>query len=320
MPQPGGRLIFTGDVKLGLSNAFRQGETLDLNWRTPQPLTQDLKSRIVYPFLFKTPFGIDFYFSLFKKDTTFIDLNFHPSLQYRLGNGSFLKIFIQKRQTFMLLTKSLSNLSALPSFGDLASTLYGLGIKSEKTDYRFNPTKGHVFHANAAVGNKKILKNRFLDEKLYENMNLNPVHFQLDYSGELFITLYKRNILNLGIKGGHMKSDRLFRNELPRIGGIRTLRGFDEESMPASSYHILKTEYRFIAEKNTYFFAFFNIAYYENISQGSRYFDRPLGFGAGMTFETRTGIFSLAYALGREADNPVFLRNGKIHFGITNTF
>jgi hypothetical protein len=45
-----------------------------------------------------------------------------------------------------------------------------------------------------------------------------------------------------------------------------------------------------------------------------------LGFGAGITFETKAGLFSITYALGRAFDNPVALRGGKVHFGFLSLF
>jgi hypothetical protein len=48
--------------------------------------------------------------------------------------------------------------------------------------------------------------------------------------------------------------------------------------------------------------------------------DTPFGFGAGISFETKAGIFSINYALGKQFNNPIELRSGKIHFGIVNYF
>lgn len=46
----------------------------------------------------------------------------------------------------------------------------------------------------------------------------------------------------------------------------------------------------------------------------------PVGFGAGITFETRLGIFSFNYALGKQFNNPILFKEGKVHFGIVNYF
>ncbi|MCC6690169.1 MAG: hypothetical protein IT235_01425, partial [Bacteroidia bacterium] len=48
--------------------------------------------------------------------------------------------------------------------------------------------------------------------------------------------------------------------------------------------------------------------------------DTPYGFGAGTSFETKAGIFSLDYALGSQLGNPIYLKSGKIHFGIVSYF
>jgi hypothetical protein len=48
--------------------------------------------------------------------------------------------------------------------------------------------------------------------------------------------------------------------------------------------------------------------------------DYPLGFGAGINMQTRAGIFSLNYALGKQFDNPINVGNAKIHIGYINRF
>jgi hypothetical protein len=45
-----------------------------------------------------------------------------------------------------------------------------------------------------------------------------------------------------------------------------------------------------------------------------------LGFGAGLTFETKAGIFGLSYAVGKQNSNPLDFRSSKIHFGYVNIF
>lgn len=126
--------------------------------------------------------------------------------------------------------------------------------------------------------------------------------------------------MNLGTKSGIVYNDRLFTNELFRIGGLKSLRGFDEESIYASTFSIGKIEYRFLLEQNSFLFAFINGAYYENKSRNFNLKDTPFGFGAGMNFETRIGIMSISYALGKQFSNPVYFRNAKVHFGIVNYF
>ena len=45
---------------------------------------------------------------------------------------------------------------------------------------------------------------------------------------------------------------------------------------------------------------FFDAAYYERDGIEKFEADRPFGFGAGMSFETKAGIFSISYAIGKQ--------------------
>jgi hemolysin activation/secretion protein len=130
----------------------------------------------------------------------------------------------------------------------------------------------------------------------------------------------RRGTVRLVGQGGSMVNAHLYRNELYRMGGLKTLRGVDEASIYCSSFAIGTVEYRFLFEENSNFFLFFDQAWWEDQSQEQLLTDSPLGFGAGTSFETKAGIFSLTYALGQQFDNPVELRGGKVHFGFTSLF
>ncbi|MCB0403084.1 MAG: hypothetical protein KDD41_13435 [Flavobacteriales bacterium] len=315
-----GKLRLTGDVKLNLINSFRNGEKISFNWRAIQENTQDLKFDLVYPFLFNSPFGLDYNFKLYKKDTTFIDVGHKIGVRYLLKGSNYFSVFFHNKTSNLLSTKSLANLSVLPAYADVNSKLYGVGIYQENLDYILNPTKGYQMEFSGSLGDKTIRKNPALDEKLYENLNLKTSIYNAELKADFYIPLSKRNVFKLATKNGYTFNENLFQNELLRIGGFYTLRGFDEESIYASLYTIETLEYRFILERNSYFFAFFDGAYYENEDVNDFVSDRPFGFGTGMSFETKAGIFSISYALGKQFDNPILFRSAKIHFGFVNYF
>jgi outer membrane translocation and assembly module TamA len=105
-----------------------------------------------------------------------------------------------------------------------------------------------------------------------------------------------------------------------RIGGSRLLRGFDEQSIFASAYNITTFEYRMMILRNSYFFVFIDAAYVHRKFNNTIFQDFPFGFGAGITFETKIGIFGLTYALGQQKDKKVDFRSSKLHFGYVATF
>lgn len=315
-----GKLRLTGDVKLNLINSFRSGEKISFNWRAIQENTQDLKFDVVYPFLFNSPFGLDYNFKLYKRDTTFIDVGNKIGIRYLLKGNNYFSVFFHNKSSNLLSKTNLATLTVLPSYADVSTQLYGIGIYNENLDYSLNPRKGYRIDFNGSLGNKKIKKNPEIDESLYQNINLKTNIYNTELNGEFYLPISKRSVIKFGTKNGYTFNENLFDNELLRIGGLLTLRGFDEESIFASLYSIETLEYRFILEQNSYLFAFFDGAYYESDTYDDFVADRPFGFGAGMSFETKAGIFSISYAVGKQFDNPILFRSAKIHFGFVNFF
>ncbi|MCB9361722.1 MAG: hypothetical protein H6588_10525 [Flavobacteriales bacterium] len=315
-----GEIRFTGDVKLNLLNSFKKGEEIDFNWRSIQKNTQDLKAKFSYPFLFNTPFGFDFNFKLYKKDTTFIDVFNKVGIRYILKGNNYMSVFFQNKSSSLLSTAGFESLTVLPNYADISTQLYGISFYYAKLDYRLNPRKGYEIDTEGAIGTKNINKNSALNEILYSDIKLKSTLYNLNMNASIYFPLKNRSVFKIGSQNGLTYNDNLFENELLRIGGLFTLRGFDEESIFTSSYTIQTIEYRFILEQNSYLYLFADGAYYENRKINSNVSDTPFGFGTGMSFETKAGIFSISYALGKQFDNPILFKNAKIHFGFVNYF
>ncbi len=315
-----GKILFTGDLHLNLQNGLGRGELIDLNWRRLQTQTQDLKMRFVYPFLFKSPLGVDYNFKLYKKDTTFLEVNQNIGVQYLLSGGNYFKVFYNNKISSLLSTTGLEFLTTLPPNIDMVTNLYGLGLKFEKLDYRLNPRKGFYSLINASTGTKVIKKNASLNPVAYEKFKLNSTIYAGDADFNWYVPLFSRTTLRLGLQAAFIQGEAIFQNELFRIGGLKSIRGFDEESIYASSFTILNVEYRYLLEQNSYMYIFADGAWYEKRSVNAYVNDTPYGVGAGISFQTKAGIFSISYALGSQFNNPISLKSGKIHFGIVNYF
>ena len=315
-----GKLMLSGDVKLKLLNSFDSGELLDINWRKLEKNTQDLKFNFVYPYLFNTAFGIDYKFHLFKKDTSYLTLKNNLGIQFLLSGNNYLKIFTNNYKSSLISTTAYENATILPDFADISTTLFGLEYYQNKLDYLFNPRKGFKIKLNAAAGNKKINKNNNINQSLYDSLKLKTTQYQFECDAGIFIPFLKRSTFFINNKSAYIANSNLFENELYRIGGLKNLRGFDEESINASLYCIMFFEYRYLFEENSYINVFFNAAYYEQNTRTKFIVDQPYGFGAGLNFQTKAGIFSINYALGKQFGNPIEFKSGKIHFGIVNYF
>jgi hemolysin activation/secretion protein len=183
-----------------------------------------------------------------------------------------------------------------------------------------NPRKGYRILTRVGAGNRVITKNQALNQEVYEGLKLKSIQFTGFIDADFFIPIRSRSVITPGILAAAIGGQSLFENELYRIGGNNTLRGFNEESIFASAYSIVNMEYRYLLEENSFLFLFANVAYYENKAVNRNVADRPYGFGAGMSFETKAGIFSISYALGSQFGNPIETRTAKVHFGLTSLF
>lgn len=315
-----GKVVVTGDARLRLFSSFGRGELIDFNWKQPAPKTQDLKIKFNYPFLFSTPFALDVALSIYKKDSTFTDVAQTLGFQYLLPGNNSLRVFVTNKNSSLISNTTLKFLTVLPAYADVQTFTYGAGIKFEKLDYRLNPRRGYFVDVSGGVGKKTIKRNSNLKEELYDGVDMNTSQYNIEFIADYFIPVGKRMVINIGSKGAYFYAPQIFTNELFRFGGLKTLRGFDEESIFASEFYMGKFEYRYILEQNSFLFAFLNQAYYANQGRAQNVFDVPVGFGAGITFETKLGIFSLNYALGKQFSNPILFRSAKVHFGIVNYF
>ncbi len=314
------KIVLSGDLRLQLLNSLGKGESIKLHWRKLDVQTQDVKAKFNYPYLFTLPFGLDYDFKLYKQDTSYISVYNDIGVQYFFSSMHYLKFFVKNNQSFMLNTGGLEYLSSLPDYADVRVNMPGLAYSNNVYDYLYNPRKGYRWLFDIGIGVKNIKENSDVNPQLYENIKMKSYQLAAELDADVFLPLLKRSSFMFRLQSAFMHSDQLFQNELFRIGGLKTLRGFDEESIFASMFAVFTTEYRFVLEKRSYLSAFFDYAYYENYSMNKAIIDRPFGFGVGFSVDTKAGIFTINYALGKQFDNPILFKSAKIHFGITAVF
>ncbi|MCD6016884.1 MAG: hypothetical protein K0S53_5 [Bacteroidetes bacterium] len=321
LPNDKGKTVFTGDLKIRLvNNILKSGETFDINWRRLQTQTQDLRASVIYPYIGGLPVGADYNIKIYKKDSTFLDVNNGLGLNYYFSGLNYIKVFYKQRNANLLSTAGLENITVLPEYADVITKAYGLGFFLENLDYRFNPRKGIGFNAQGSVGNRQIRKNPKINDVAYSTIALKSSQYQVEGAMVGYLNPVKNHVLKLSAQFGSVFGNTIYKNELFRIGGLRTLRGFDEESIYASTYVIPTLEYRFLFEQNSNLFVFGEGALYENGNVAGYTKDNPMSVGAGINFETKAGIFNLSYAIGKQFNTGFDLRSGKIHAGLTALF
>ena len=290
----------TGDIRLKLLNNFKRGELMELSWRSIQPGSPQLKTSVSIPYLFQTPFGIDGQFQLFKRDSTFLELKSGLGVNYFLSSGNQLKAFYQRYSSDIL-----SSTNTNTNLGNTVSNQYGLSIQHLQLDYIPNPHKGSNWSVTGAVGTRNLTKDTVTSHSLI---------YSTTVKGDFYIPLGKRFVFKTGGSVESFYTQSIQQNELIRFGGNGNQRGFLEDELLASTRATATAEVRFILDQNSALFAFFDQTWYER-NTTAYLNDHPYGFGTGLSFGTNLGIFSISVALGQQFDNPILLRDSKVHVG-----
>ncbi|TZF82136.1 BamA/TamA family outer membrane protein [Pedobacter sp. BS3] len=319
-PGQNGKVQLTGDIKLKLQNTFRRAETIGLNYKGLPAQSRELNLAAAFPGIFSSPLGLEAGMNLYKQDSSFQNINFNAALSYKIGRHSRLRFYIDQRAGNNLSAQDSMSTTSLTAYADVNTTLYGLGLQSETLDYPLNPTKGYLFSVNMAAGKRHLKNSAALDSALYAHLKTNSSQYEIQGQLDYYIPAGQRSVIRLMDQTGIMLGKDLFDNEIYRLGGFNNLRGFNEQSILATRYTYVNAEYRYLLERNSFLFAFVNQAFtwYETVNTNT--FDKPLGFGAGINVETKAGIVSLSYALGKQRNIPVNLQRGKIHFGLIALF
>ena len=290
---------FTGDVRLRLQNVLKRAEFFELNWRSIQPGSPQLKTQASLPYLFRTPFGLDGQFQLIKRDSTFLELKSGAGISYFLNAGNTLKAFYKNHQSNLL------NAGNQSGFSNMVNNQYGLAIQHQQVDFLPNPRKGLVWMIEGSAGNRKITRDSIEKRSLVMNIS---------GSFDWYIPIGKRWVFKTGLNTESYIADSTQTNELIRFGGNLNQRGFLEDEFYATTRTTGSLEIRFVLDQFSNLFLFYDQTWYERNAK-SYLQDTPFGFGGGIRFGTNIGIFSLTYALGKQQSNPILLRDSKIHFG-----
>ncbi len=327
-------LQFTGDINLDLKNIFAKGENLIMKWQQLQKNSPRLLAGFSFPYVFRSALGVDMLFELFKKDSAFLQVNTKFGINFSSSEFSTGRIFVQY-QNFSLLDGAIdSNLikatKSLPSNIDMSTANTGINFEINKTNYRLNPRKGYQLNFTSLVGTKKIKVNNdisnireagFNYSSLYDSIRLKNYQLKFVLNAAHYFPVKKNNAVKLALNFGYYNSPVIFKNDLFQIGGFKTLRGFDEESIYASSYAVISMEYRILLSLNSYIASFIDWARVNKSYQSISSSDNFIGAGISMIYETKGGLLNISYALGKKENLPINLRDAsKIHFGYINYF
>lgn len=329
-----GKLLVTGEANINLKNALGGGETIGVNWQQLQAKSPRLNLMFIQPYMFKSPLGMNVAFDLYKKDSSYVNINMVIGAQYMVSSFQSVSIFLQSLKTNVLTvdTNQVFVTKQLPDLADVGSLNFGILHTINKTDYKFNPRKGTETMTNVTIGTRKVKESdaimnmhdpnnpTFEYSSLYDSVQKKSYQVRIRMDAAHYFPLTKASTFKTAAQFGYFQSQSIFRNELFQIGGYKLLRGFDEESIFVSQFLVLTGEYRYLIDQNSYLFAFLDMGWTKNAQPEPDIRNNFLGTGLGIAFETKAGVFNISYAVGKRNDTQLDFRQSKIHLGFVTFF
>ncbi len=318
-PQGEQNLIFSGDVTLRLLNTVGRAEEMSMEWTGVQG-DQQLTLLYRQPYLSFLPFGVMGRFKLFRKGELYYTLNQRAGVVVSTGPGTLFTTWVQRTASTVLDRSIYTQAVTLPAMTDYQTSLFGIEYRHQQVDLITNPGKGIRMAGEIAAGRKELIKGSDIPEALFEGIETSGRHVEGALETEFFIPMGPRWVIRPALKAATTYGLQNQENSLFLIGGINTIRGFDEQSINASSYAAGSLELRYRFEQTAHFKLFFDMAWYEKHLAHSYLSDTPYGFGAGLSLPSPAGILQVSYAWGVQLNNPLDFRTGRLHFGLDARF
>lgn len=296
------KLIFNGYLNLELNNNLNFGEQLTIRYKADGNDQQRFKAAVKLPYILKTPLGINAELSIFKKDTTFINNQQEINLSYQINPLVQSFIGYKTAKSTNLLDQANTN----KLIEDLSSKFFNIGLTFVKTQNKKMFYRKSFLEIETNIGERSITNSK------KENQFIISILLQHIFN------LNNRNSIYLQNQSNLLNSNSYLLNELFRFGGINNIRGFNENSLDASLYSILSTEYRYLFNSNMYLHSIIDAGYFENKVFNIK--QKLYSFGIGLGMQTKAGLFKFNIANGTNENQSFTFSNTKVHLSLSSSF
>lgn len=292
-----GGLLFNGNLDLILNNILNAGENLELNWNSIGNERQEFRLQTNISYIFDSAISPQASLSIYKQDSTFINTKFDVKLFYELSPKLKFGVSYSSETS-----EELNNINSPQNITSFKNNFIGgnLQYTIPKNDFFYNNT--FFLNANISLGKRKT-----------ENANTNQ--FKINLTSSYIWEIGKKSSVYIKNDTGFLNSDNYLTNELFRIGGARTIRGFNEQSIFAESYTFFTFEYRYLTTEKSYLYSITDIAQIKDVAN-----NQLLGLGLGYLFYSNQSKINLSLSVGKTSSTPFDFQNTKLIIGWINYF
>jgi hypothetical protein len=284
-----GDVLFNGIIDLKLNNILNTGERLELFWNSIGEERQEFTLATEIPYIFNSKISPELSFNLYKQDSSFLNTKFDSKLFYNINSKIKLALTYSAESSEHLEGTINDNVETFRN--------YFLGFQFKysipKNDFFFN----NIFNLeiNPTFGERKIIKKASKQFKIEATVSY---LWDLNFRNSLFIKNHT----------SYLNSDSFLNNELFRIGGANSIRGFDEQSIFTNNYSFFNIEYRFLTSQKSYLYSITDVGFSENKTG----IENILGIGLGYLFATNNSLIKLSSVVGKNSSQSFNLNNSKL--------
>jgi len=294
------KLDINGYMDIRLNNSLNYGEQININYKSTNDSDRFLKTNIIAPYIFNSPFALELNLDLTKKDSTYTKDKQSVGISYLINNKHDVSFHIS----------TINSTSSLEVANELIKD-YKSNFKKLKYDFK----KVNI--------NNKLIPIKFLTSLEYsigKRKDNSGTKTQNKYFTRIFnnFNLSKSSSIFLNLDAYLLKSSNYYLNEMFLFGGINSIRGFEENSIATNKLFLINSEYRLRLNNNIYINTILDTAYYENKLTNTS--NNIYGVGLGLNLNTNSGIFRINYANGFTKGQNIDFKLSKIHVSFSNIF
>lgn len=294
-----GEFILNGYLNLNLINNFNLGEELKIAYKNDSETQQEFSIDTKLPYIFNLPLGIEASLSIFTQQDEF------STTEQNIG---FNYTFTPRIEAFAGYKKYES--ADLNEDESIVSTYSNFESQFLQTELRY------IHRQNKLLFPQKT--SATLSSEIGTRTPTNTRQYKIGIDAKHIFQLNNRNSIYLANNIQYFISSNFLSNELYILGGILSIRGFEENSLRATFYNVLNTEYRYQLSNSIYVHSIIDLGFLANDFARTR--DRLTSFGVGLGMLSKAGLFKLNYANGRSDNIPFEFGNSKVHLSLTAYF
>ena len=297
--QNGKGLLLNGNLDLKLNNTFNSGEKFEIIWNKVSDEKTDFKINSYVPYLFNSKFSTTLEFNLYRQDSTFINTNFKLNTDYSINQRSHASVLYRSENSNYLLNTLDNEITSYSNY------FIGLGYQMKKLStsnlYDFN----NGINLNLIVGKRKTS---------LESINQLKLHF----SAFANLQINNRGYLNIRNESGLLTSKNYLLNELFRIGGANSIRGYNEQSIFTNGYSYSNIEFRYSLDRSSYLYSITDLGAYKEST--TKKIKKLIGIGAGYQFKINNNFVNIGYVISTNSSTNTKLNNSTLVVKWTSFF